>query len=324
MMKKMKKLAFSPAGTIVMFVAAVVLLLSSSIGGARAALTYQSDTYTSQFQMYDIGVTLQENWKQTVVVPGKDIVDEEGNVTGKEPDTVNTKDDWHDVSWRNYNDNGTWNEGTNGLLTHMLPDEDGDGKADPLIIGKIYNEEMRVRNSGSINQFVRVTIYKYWMEKTGVDKDGNDIWTKVRSVSEKDETTSPDNIVLNLLCDAEGVNNGWILDKASSTPERTILYYNRLLNVNSYTPAFCDTLQIDRAINWKVTETKTEVKDGYINVVTTFDYDGHKFMLEVDVDAVQEHNAVDAIRSAWGLDLQMNTDAAGNKTLVLPAAMTEG
>lgn len=34
--------------------------------------------------------------------------------------------------------------------------------------------------------------------------------------------------------------------------------------------------------------------------MTTYDYDGISFQIEVEVDAVQEHNAEDAIWSAWG------------------------
>ena len=35
-------------------------------------------------------------------------------------------------------------------------------------------------------------------------------------------------------------------------------------------------------------------------ITTTYDYDGARFCLEATVDAVQEHNAEDAIWSAWG------------------------
>ena len=99
-MKKLKKILLSPATTIVAFALAAGLLLFSSVGGARAALTYFSETYSSRVQMYDIGVTLRENGQ--------------------------------DVSWRNYGSraDGTWAQNTGVLVGHML-DEDG-----KLIIGK--------------------------------------------------------------------------------------------------------------------------------------------------------------------------------------------
>ena len=59
-MKKQKKRmkVASPVVTVALFVVAVALLLGSSIGGTRAALTYYSETYSSRIQMYDIGITL--------------------------------------------------------------------------------------------------------------------------------------------------------------------------------------------------------------------------------------------------------------------------
>ena len=89
-MKRPRKL-LSPVVTMVLFAVAVVMLLGSSIGGTRAALTYYSETYTSRLQMYDIGVTLLEN------------------------DTP--------VSWRNYDsrrDNGSWLEEKGELLMGRL------------------------------------------------------------------------------------------------------------------------------------------------------------------------------------------------------------
>ena len=60
-MKKFKKILASPITTIAAFVLAAGLLLFSSIGGARAALTYFSDDYAANIQLQEIGVTLVEN-----------------------------------------------------------------------------------------------------------------------------------------------------------------------------------------------------------------------------------------------------------------------
>lgn len=50
-------------GIFAMLAAAVVLLIYSSVGGARAALTYYSQRYDSKLMMQDIGITLLENGK---------------------------------------------------------------------------------------------------------------------------------------------------------------------------------------------------------------------------------------------------------------------
>ena len=60
-MKKLKKMIASPVTTVAAFAVAAGLLLFSSIGGARAALTYFSDDYAANIQLHEIGVTLVEN-----------------------------------------------------------------------------------------------------------------------------------------------------------------------------------------------------------------------------------------------------------------------
>ncbi len=241
----------SPVTTIAAFVVAIALLLGSSIGGARAALTYFSETYASQVQMSDIGVTLVENGK--------------------------------DVAWRNYNSSadGSWDEATGEMFADL-----SDGTVQP---GRSYPEEIRVRNSGNINQYVRVIIRKYWL-----DAEGNQV--DPRKMTE----LTPDLIRLNLLTD-----DGWVVDDAASTTERTVLYYTRLLYADgssegqSVSSPLSDTLTIDSSVADKVSQTIE--KDGnYTIITTTYDYDGVRFCIEAEVDAVQEHNAADAILSAWG------------------------
>ncbi len=246
-MKKLKKWIFSPAATIVAFVLAAGLLLFSSVGGTWAALTYFSETYSSQVQMFDIGVTLVENGE--------------------------------DVSWRNYNAkdaDGTWNEVTGKLLSNML------AEGEELALGKPYREELSVRNSGTINQYVRVSVYKYWVDENG----------------QKLQNMDPS------LIDLHYINQGgaWLLDEGASTDERTVLYYSQLLNAGDSTPLFSDTLTIDGSI---ATFCKQEPgEDG--TVVTTYTYNGKQFCLEAKVDAVQENNAEAAILSAWGRNVVIN------------------
>lgn len=64
MMKKIKKIIFSPKTTLAAFGVAVALLLFSSIGGARAALTYYSENHMTEIETQKIGVALLENGKE--------------------------------------------------------------------------------------------------------------------------------------------------------------------------------------------------------------------------------------------------------------------
>ena len=148
-MKKLIKM-LPPKAVTAMLVVAALLLLSGSVGGTRAALTYYSDTYSSRIRLDNIGVTLEE----------KGVQDE----------------NWKEVSWRNYDKDGNWEEtkleegiSKPKLLTGML------AEGENLKIGKKYQEELRVKNTGSIDQYVRVTIYKYWVDENGNKLLGKDL-----------------------------------------------------------------------------------------------------------------------------------------------------
>ena len=57
-----------------------------------------------------------------------------------------------------------------------------------------------------------------------------------------------------------------------------------------------------------MTQTSVTDENGYTTITTTYDYDGVTFNVEAQVDAVQTHNAEDAIKSAWGVDAQISAD----------------
>lgn len=228
---------------------AAVLLLLSTVGSTRAALTYYSENYAVEVTVSSIGVSLLEN----------------GEI----------------VSYRNY-DEDKWNEGGGEFLTHML------SEGEQLTPGKKYDEALAVANSGAIDSYVRVILHKSW-----VDSEGN-----------VDTTLSPDLIDLHL------TGNGWIEDETASTPERTVLYYTGIVPSGQSTQAFSDTLRVDPTITAKVTETKTTDERGFQTITTTYTYDDYRFQLDAEVDAVQTHNAQDAIKSAWGVDVNVAEDGS--------------
>lgn len=190
------------------------------------------------------------------------------------------------VSRRNYIENDRWDEVTGKLLTNML------AEGEDLVLGKTYKEELSVENSGTIDTYVRVTVRKSWQNADGI----------------KDTKLSPELIDLNFL-----TGNGWVMDESASTAERTVLYYTDILASGAATPAFTDTLRIDPSIATKVVETvDSEIVNGkeYKNITYVYEYDGYTFNIEAEVDAVQTHNAEDAIKSAWGVDVTVSTDGS--------------
>lgn len=242
MKKKKKSFPKKPA---LLLTASALLLIGSTVGSTRAALTYYSENYSAQMNMQSIGVSLLENEKT--------------------------------VSSRDYVSNDEWKGTAEGeLLTGLL------GKDDTFTPGKKYNEAISVQNSGNIDTFVRVIITKSWQDKEG----------------QKNTSLSPDLIELNFLTD-----NGWQIAANQSTTERTVLYYTNAVAAGDTTPALSDTLRINPSIAADVTKHT----DG--NTITyTYKYDGYTFHLDAEVDAVQTHNAKDAIKSAWGVDVNVSDD----------------
>ena len=132
----MKKKNFITYG---LLVAAGVLLLGSAIGSTQAALTYYSENYTAEITISQIGVSLMENGK---VVSSRDYNEDKWDISTNKKDSASA---------------------SGALLTNMLDKE----KGEKLALNKKYDEVLRVKNSGSIDQYVRVRIYRYWTDQAG-------------------------------------------------------------------------------------------------------------------------------------------------------------
>lgn len=181
------------------------------------------------------------------------------------------------VSSRDYVSDNEWSGSTEGtLLANML------GEDEKFTPGKRYNEAISVKNSGNIDTFVRVILTRSWQDAEG----------------KKNTSLSPDLIELNYLTD-----NGWVIAEDQSTPERTVLYYTKALPVGETTPALSDTIRVNESIAQDV----TKLVDGN-TIRYTYKYDGYSFHVDAEVDAVQTHNAQEAIKSAWGVDVSVNDD----------------
>lgn len=236
---------------------AAALLLASTAGSTRAALTYYSENYGVEVQVSNIGVSLLEQG-------------ENGEHTAAEAG------------------------GTAGVLLADLPEEP--------VIGREYPEALYVRNTGDIDSYVRVILWKSWRGPDG----------------QKDTGLSPDLIGLELNLSQEG----WVMDPAASTAERTVLYYKRPLpgaaggeGAGGTTEPLCRTICIDPSLREQVTETAVKTGENGSRVIRTdYAYDGCSFEVKAEVDAVQTRNAGDAVKSAWGVDVTIAEDG----TLSLP------
>ena len=248
--------AKSRRATYMLLALAAILLLGSAIESTRAALTYYSENYTAQITVSQIGVSLLEN----------------GQVVSSR--------DYEKNEWKTANNAGK--DSANGaLLQNMLKE------GEKLALNKSYKEELSVKNSGSIDEYVRVRIYKYWTRKVGDNK------------SEKVTTLSPSLIKLNLVNEGQWIKNPDDVKATENGGEKECmeLYYKGILPSKSETALFADSIKID-----KIVAADAEIISDGKTIKTIYKYDGVEFHVDVEVDAVQTHNAQDAIKSAWGVD----------------------
>ena len=173
-------------------------------------------------------------------------------------------------------ENGKEVSGSDALLQDLLSRAE-DTK---LRVGKKYEETLAVKNSGDADEYVRVTVYKYWIDEKG----------------EKFPEMDSKWIIPGF--ETEGK---WSIDTASTTEERTVLYYSEILEAGKTSDPFITSITIDDDATKQVTQT-TSVSGNVTVITTTYDYNGKQFCLEVYADGVQTHNASDAKISAWGLD----------------------
>ncbi len=240
----------------------IILFAISSFRPAGADPTIGSGDYIAELEVHAIGVSLMENGKR--------------------------------LSWRDYA-NQSWDESKDSALftyNDLLKNENTE-----IRIGQEYPEVLSVKNSGRIDSYVRVSIYRYWTDQTGNKRNDLDP-SLIQLVLNEDEN--------------------WILDTEASTAERTVLYYALPLKGSDSesgaetSSAFMNAFKVDPQVKTFIEQTETvdkifevETEEGkktvrYTTVVNTYTYDNKKVGLEVEVDAVQTHSAADAIKSCWG------------------------
>ena len=234
----MRKLLASPIVSALLLVAGLGLIVFGGINGAAAAPRIQSADYRAQAELTNIETALTENG---VIVEGDDAL----------------------LGYDRF------------LQPNGLAQKDADGYVENFHIGQTYDEVLSVRNVGTIDQYVRVTVRVYWTDGKG-----------------KQITLDPKLIDLHFI-EGPGANGeGWTIDTKASTAERTVLYYSDPIAPGEDTNPFTDTI----TISGEVMTAVTQAADG----TNSFDYTDMHCAIDATVDAVQTHNAEDAMTSAWG------------------------
>ena len=185
------------------------------------------------------------------------------------------------INYRDYIKDGEWNTPASGEAVPLLTSLDNV----KIVPGVSYTEDLQVVNSGAIDSYVRVILTKYW-----ADEDGNKVryWNNTEK-----EALRLDPAYIKLISPED---SDWT-KSADSTEEREIYYYNQVLPVGSKSDRVVSYVKIDPAVSKEVIQTVDGNKYAY-----EYKYDGYRFVVEAEVQAIQTHNAEDAIKSAWGVD----------------------
>lgn len=270
-MSRIGKAISSAKANAALFIVAAALLIISVVGTTNAALSDASDPYKAYLQSSGIGVSLLEKTEGAA--------------------------DYTQVAYCNYQNRGNDNREE---LTWVEPEEGIAGQtsarllqnlSDGYQVGKVYDERLKVRNTGKISEYVRVSLVKYW-ETPKLNADGTQAYDlSGNPVYVKDTTLDPNMISINV-----PANSGWTIDPESTTTERTVYYWPNMLRQDAETSDLTSSVSVSSDIMNKVTQETNA--DG--TITTVFDYEGKRFCVEAEVYAAQEHNFWDALVSAWG------------------------
>ena len=232
------KFLSSRVATALLFVLAAALIGYGGINAAAAAPRVVSEWYGAEVVLTNIHTAIVEN---DVVVKG------DRTLLGESFAKANPGLEWE-------------------------KDEKGNYSISGFAVGVKYREELCTENvkydEGTIPQYVRVTVYKYWT-KAGTE--------------EKLPNLDPSFIQLHFVTGGD-----WTIDPAASTAERTVLYYSGIVEPKGRTPIFMDSIYVSPEV------ATLRDKDGKLL------YEGAECHIKATVDAVQTHNSQEAMTGAWG------------------------
>lgn len=280
-MKKMKiKNTKLSKRTLALLAATALLFGGGSFAGTKAALTYFSNDYTAGFELDHMQVHLLEN--------GEDVCHGNNEALKKA-----NKYKGNLVEYLGYTN--TSHESGDPAYTLGTP-----GKVEP---GRKYIEKLQAWNSNNVDEYVRIIVRKYWVDNTG----------------KKSPVMDP--ALIKLTYNGSPYNSdAWALNKEEQTEESNTYYLKNVLGKNATSDPLFNELTIDRKVyelgNKETTTTTTQNEDdgSLVTVITyRYDYDDFTFYIEADVQAIQTHNAPDALKSMWGV----NNVSAGNGKLTV-------
>ena len=179
---------------------------------------------------------------------------------------------------------------------------------DAFHIGETYPEYVNVVNSSKLySEYVRVKVRKYWVKE-------------VNGVLEKDTSLDPS------LIDLKVDESVWKVDDAESTTEESVYYLCTPLskaggtesNVQNFIQGVTISDSVTTIVDLQDSNGNTFDKTAKLsgNITNSYVYDNASFYIEVEADAVQSHNAANAIYGAWGVHVTCDAEDDGTITSI--------
>ncbi len=178
-------------------------------------------------------------------------------------------------------ENGT--EVSDGALTlSNLPTTKKDGETVTIIKpGVTYDELVSAVNKSDYQQYVRMVVRRYWLNADG------------------EKTTDLDPDMIKLIYNTED----WKENKSEATDEMQVWYYMSKLDGGDTTEDLITKVRIEPGVVDQIDyDEETTTEAGKTIYTYHYTYEGYNFVIEAEAQAVQTHNAEDAIKSIWGIE----------------------
>lgn len=147
---------------------------------------------------------------------------------------------------------------------------DGTVVLDNVSPGATIDKQLYVENVKESPSYIRVTLTKYWEDADGVKL--------------------PEKAAEQIIVDPLDETN-WIVQRDKANDEVIYMYYKVPIETGEVTTNFLNQV--------KIAQSGADLDNSYTNL---------KAKVDVEVDAIQQYAAQDAILAEWGLEVEFNDD----------------
>ena len=97
--------------------------------------------------------------------------------------------------------------------------------------------------------------------------------------------------------------DSWIIDDAASNQQRIVAYYRYPLDVGETAEPLIESFSVNSDI-----QNAYDMINNNGNITIENKYSNCSFVIDVEADGVQTHNAEEAIERSWGINATLSSD----------------